>query len=147
MLDRDQLERDLIRDEGLKLKPYKDSVGIWTIGVGHNIEAHPLPEGMLVDGKISEADAKALLEGDIDEHVAALDKALPWAQSLDEPRYRALVNMAFNLGIAGLLGFKNTLALIERGEYEKAAANLAMSKWAKQVGPRATRIINIIKGA
>jgi lysozyme len=147
MLDRDQLERDLIRDEGLKLKPYQDSVGIWTIGVGHNMQAHPLPEGMLVDGRITEADAKTLLEGDIAEHIAALDAALPWSQSLDEPRYRALINMAFNLGVAGLLGFSNTLALIQRGEYAKAAANLRMSKWAKQVGPRATRIIAVIEGA
>jgi lysozyme len=142
----EQLERDLIRDEGLKLKPYKDSVGVWTIGVGHNTQARPLPEGMLVNGAITETDAKRLLEQDIMEHVAALCQALPWYERLDEPRQRALCNMCFNLGITGLLGFKNTLALLERGEYEKAAANLAMSKWAKQVGPRATRIIAVIKG-
>jgi lysozyme len=110
------------------------------------MQAHPLPAGMLVDDAITETDAKRLLEQDIMEHVAALCQALPWYERLDEPRQRALCNMCFNLGINGLLGFKNTLALLERGEYEKAAANFAMSKWAKQVGPRATRIIAVIKG-
>lgn len=143
----EQLERDLIRDEGLKLKPYQDSVGVWTIGVGHNMQAHPLSEGMLKNGVITEADAHSLLAQDIIDHADDLDRALPWWTKLDEPRQRALCNMCFNMGITVLLGFKNSLALLERGEYEKAAANFAMSKWAKQVGPRATRIVAVIKGA
>lgn len=136
-MDIDALRRQLIHDEGLRLKAYRDSVGKLTIGVGRNLD----------DKGISEAEAAVLLENDIAEHVALLDAKLPWWRKLDEARQNALANMCFNLGINGLLGFTNSLALLERGEYEKAAANLAMSKWAKQVGPRATRIIAVIKGA
>jgi lysozyme len=132
----DKLRNQLIVDEGLRLKAYRDSVGKLTIGVGRNLD----------DKGISEAEAAVLLENDIAEHVALLDARLPWWRKLDEVRQNALANMAFNLGIEGLLGFTNSLALLERGEYEKAAANLAMSKWAKQVGPRADRIIAVIKG-
>src|SRR5260221_216391 len=123
------LKLQLINDEGLRLKPYRDTVGKLTIGVGRNLD----------DKGISQEEAAIMLENDIDEHVALLDAKLPWWRKLDEARQNALANMAFNLGIEGLLGFKNSLALLERGEYEKAAANFAMSKWAKQVGPRADR--------
>jgi lysozyme len=141
-VDLDALRQQLIHDEGLRLKAYRDTVGKLTIGVGRNLD----------DKGISEAEAAVLLENDIDEHVALLDAKLPWWRKLDEARQNALANMCFNMGVGqedpphGLLGFKNSLALLERGEYEKAAANLAMSKWAKQVGPRATRIIAVIKG-
>jgi lysozyme len=149
-VDTEQLERDLIRDEGLRLKPYKDSVGIETIGVGHNMQAKPLPAYMQAklekDGCITEHDAHVLLETDIAEHTKELDLNMPWWNDMTEPRQRALANMCFNLGIQGLLGFYNTMKLMRLGEYEKAAANLAMSKWAKQVGPRAARIIAVIKG-
>ena len=140
----DDLKRQLIHDEGLRLKPYKDAVGKLTIGVGRNLE----------DKGISEHEASVLLENDIYEHLGLLSKYLPWWDiKLNEQRQIALMNMAFNMGVGPspehplgkLLTFSNTLALLEAGEYEKAAANLAMSKWAKQVGPRAARIIAIIK--
>jgi len=53
--------------------------------------------------------------------------------------------MAFNLGIAGLLKFENTLALIRSGSYAQAAAEMVKSKWAKQVGKRADRLANMMK--
>jgi len=132
----DELKQQLIRDEGLRFKPYKDTVGKLTIGVGRNLD----------DVGISQAEAEFLLEADIKRAVADLDRMLPWWKTLSEERQNALANMTFNMGIATILTFTTTLGLLQRGEYEKAAANLAMSKWARQVGPRATRIIAVIKG-
>jgi lysozyme len=149
-VDTEQLERDLIRDEGLRLKPYKDSVGIETIGVGHNMVAKPLPAYMQAklerDGCVTEHDAHVLLEADIADCVRLMDLNMPWWKDMTEPRQRALCNMCFNLGIQGLLGFNNTMRLMRQAQYDKAAANLAMSRWATQVEPRATRIIAVIKG-
>lgn len=154
----DHVKRQLIHDEGLRLKPYKDSKGIWTILVGHNMEAKPLPAEMQArlekDGALTEVDAESVLCTDIGDHCILLDKYLPWWTQLDEARQGALVNMAFNMGVGPseedpngkLLQFKNSLALLERGEYEKAAANFAMSAWYKQVGARAVRLCAIIKG-
>lgn len=146
------LEQDLIRDEGEakrdparpgRLFPYKDSKGILTIGIGRNLE----------ERGISEAEALMLLANDIGDHVALLDKYLPWWRQMSEARQRALANMAFNLGVGPtpeqpegkLLTFKNTLAAMERGDYEAAANGMSASAWAKQVGIRATRLVQMMR--
>ena len=129
------LSDELPRDEGLRLKTYRCTAGKLTIGIGRNLD----------DVGISESEARVLLANDIAKVSAQMDKALPWWKSLSEPRQRVLANMAFNLGIAGLLGFKNTLGMIERGEYAKAADAMLASKWAKQVGARATRLSDMMR--
>lgn len=120
----------LIRDEGVRLKPYKDSVGKLTIGVGRNLD----------DVGINELEAEWLLSHDILRAELALEEHLPWTKDLDEVRKAALINMAFNMGIAGLLTFKNTLQAIQEARYDDAANQMLESKWATQVGPRAHRL-------
>ena len=126
----EQLVPQLRRDEGVRLKPYKDTVGKLTIGVGRNLD----------DVGISAVEADTLLRNDIQRAVQDLNDKLPWTMQLDESRRGVLVNMAFNMGIAGLLQFKNTLAHIQAGRWADAAAGMLASKWATQVGPRATRL-------
>ncbi|MDP3115142.1 MAG: glycoside hydrolase family protein, partial [Candidatus Cloacimonadaceae bacterium] len=53
---------------------------------------------------------------------------------MDEVRKSVLLNMCFNLGIGGLMGFNNTLAFIAAGDWERAANGMLASMWAKQVG-------------
>ena len=130
----DTLMEDLVRDEGLRLELYQDSVGKWTIGVGRNLD----------DVGISEDEAMYLLRNDISRAKRDLEKALPWVKDLDIVRYNVLVNMCFNMGIGsskrGLLSFRYTLGLIQKGEYDKASFQMLHSKWAKQVGIRAHRL-------
>ena len=123
-----KLEDQLIRHEGLVLDIYKDSVGIWTIGVGRNLE----PVGLR-----SEAEARYLLRSDIVAIRAELEKAIPWIGDLDEVRQRCLMDMAFNLGVAGLMKFEKTLRLIAQGNLSGASQEMLRSKWADQVGQRA----------
>ncbi len=123
-----KLEDQLIRHEGLVLDIYKDSVGIWTIGVGRNLE-HV--------GLRSEAEARYLLRSDIVAIRAELEKAIPWIGDLDEVRQRCLMDMAFNLGVAGLMKFEKTLRLIAQGNLSGASQEMLRSKWADQVGQRA----------
>lgn len=129
-MNRESMVAELMRDEGVKLKPYRDTVGKLTIGVGRNLD----------DVGISESEATVLLAGDIDRTASALDDAIPWWRSLDEVRQRVLLNMAFNMGVRSLLGFKNTLTAIQAGKYEDASAEMLSSKWAQQVGQRAQRL-------
>jgi lysozyme len=129
------LRAELKRDEGVRLKPYRDSVGKLTIGTGRNLEA--------IGIRPDENDY--LLNNDIACVEAALDAALPWWRTLDTVRQRVLANMCFNLGIGKLLGFKNTLPLIQCGQYEAAARGLVQSLWAQQVGPRAVRLSQAMK--
>lgn len=120
----------LQRDEGIRLKPYMDSVGKLTIGIGRNLD----------DTGISQSEAEYMVRNDISRAITDLHNALPWTDTLDTARFGVLVNMTFNMGIAGLCGFKNTLEMIKQGKYREAAAAMLESKWAEQVGPRAHRL-------
>lgn len=126
----DLLLSELERDEGLRLKPYRDTVGKLTIGVGRNLD----------DVGISEEEARQLLANDVERTVAGLDAALPWWRQLDPVRGRVIVNMAFNVGVDGLLKFHNTLAAVQTGNYVGAANGMLSSRWATQVGERAKRL-------
>lgn len=124
------LRLQIERDEGLRLKPYLDSVGKCTIGYGRNLD----------DRGISAAEARLMLDADLAETILAVSQALPWVATLDEPRRAVLINMAYNLGIAGLLGFRRALAAMQRGDWPEAAKEMLTSTWAEQVGPRAHRL-------
>jgi lysozyme len=132
------LLQELRRDEGVSYVQYLDTMGIPTCGVGHNLKAHPLPSSWSFP--LSDEQVDGLLSADLLMTISGLDAHLGWWRTLTCARQRVLVNMAFNLGVAGLLGFKNTLAAIQRGHYEQAASGMMASKWAQQVGARADRL-------
>lgn len=132
-----KLKADLVRDEGLRLKPYKDTVGKTTIGVGRNLD----------DIGISEREAMALLDGDLEWVTSDLDRNAPWWRRMPEPAQRALANMTFNLGWSRLSGFRNMLLALQEGAYDTAAEQALDSKWAKQVGARADRIAALYRDA
>lgn len=134
----DLLLAELRRDEGVRRSAYKCSEGYWTIGVGRLIDASK-------GGGLSDDEIDYLLANDIEKCKAQLDKALPWWRMLDDVRQRALINLAFNLGIAGLLTFKNTLAAIQAKKWDAASQGLLSSKYASQVGARAQRIAKMIR--
>lgn len=120
----------LVRDEGERFKPYRDSVGKLTIGVGRNLD----------DVGISSDESRLFLQNDIVRAVNSLNEKLPWVGQLDEIRQAVLINMCFNLGIDGLLKFKQTLTLVQQGDYPGAADEMLRSTWATQIGPRALRL-------
>ena len=136
------LNQELRRDEGVEYKLYFDTLGIPTTGVGHNLNAKPLPEGWtypLTDDQVDQ-----LLADDIGDVFNELDRVFPWWRGMSYGRQRALANMCFNLGITRLSGFKNTLAAMEQGRYTTAAAGMMASKWAEQVGKRAERLAEMM---
>ena len=132
------LEAELRRDEGVRYTRYLDSRGIPTTGVGHNLLAAPLPPSWTYP--LTDAQVDQLLEQDLATTFAHLDAQLPWWRKLDEVRQRVVANMAFNLGVNRLLGFKNTLSARQRGSYSVAAAGMKASAWYSQVGARAQRL-------
>jgi len=131
----DELKRQLIRHEGLRLKPYRDSVGKLTIGVGRNLD----------DIGITEHEAAYLLETDISRVLEDLDRNLPWWRELSEARQLVLADMCFNLGITKLLGFKQTLQAVKEGRYHDAANHMGQSRWAVQVGNRAKHLQDMMR--
>ncbi len=142
---REKLLAQLRRHEGAKKDslgrhtPYRCPAGRLSVGYGHNLDANPVP-GLGPDSPLTEDQARRLLDLDtaVCEHQVL--KALPWAAGLDYPRFAALVNMCFNLGLNGLLGFKNTLAKVRAGDFAGAAQGMLDSRWAGQVRGRALEL-------
>ena len=133
-----QLFDDLERDEGLRLTAYQDTVGRWTIGYGH-------AEGVQEGDVWSLNQAIDALHQDVARAVAQLDDTFPWWRSLDDVRQDVMVELIFNMGIGTLSTFVNTLRSIEAHNWPMASAGLLASKWAGQVGARATRLAAMMK--
>ena len=145
-----RIKAQLVRHEGLRLKPYRCTAGKLTIGIGRNLD----------DRGISQKEAYAMLERDIQDCEQYLIDEIPEVYNkLDEVRQSVLVNMCISipqsrfaplrepcyLGIKGLLGFNNTLAFISAGDWERAANGMLASKWAKQVGRRAIELSELMR--
>jgi lysozyme len=125
----------LQRDEGLRLKLFRDTRGNWLIGYGRNLKSRG----------ISGDEAMILLQNDILACQDDLDKHLPWWRRLSDLRQMAMLSLCYNLGIYGLKDFKAALKSMEAGRYREAARQFMASKWARQVGHRARRITHIIE--
>ncbi len=136
------LADEIIFEEGLRLEPYKDTLGLWTVGVGHLLLPADLTKAGLpkVTTKWTRADVLHLLDQDLRMATRDLHRELPWTTTLDPVRERVLINMCFQMGITKLLGFKNTLAAIREGNYGKASEGMLASLWAKQTPARALRM-------
>lgn len=139
-MDKAKLREELILDEGEVLHEYKDNLGYSTIGVGRLIDKRK-------GGGITHDEAMFLLDNDITRKSDQVYKALPWLKNHPDQVQRAVINMAFQMGIDGLLGFKNTLALVEAKKYMEAADNALKSKWATQTPSRAKRVTDMIRSA
>ena len=148
----DPLKAMLIRHEGQVRNdhgdhvPYDDRtgahfdqndtlIGKLTIGCGRN----------LTDRGITDDEALFLLSNDIELVRTQLDKALPWWGKENEARRAVMISLGFNLGITKWLSFKTTLGLWEAGKYAEAADRLMTLPWAKQVGPRAVELTEMLR--
>ena len=135
MIDWDEVRREIMRDEGLRLKPYKCTAGKVTIGYGRNLD----------DVGISEYEAGQMLTRDIRNVGWELDDKMPGWRRFPDGVARGLVNMCFNLGWTRLSKFKKMLAALKAEDYNRAADEALDSKWAKQVGARANRIAELFR--
>ncbi len=137
-MERDQLRllhAELLRDEGLRLKPYRDRKGYLTIGIGRNLDTVG----------ISVEESHLLCLHDMERAEKALNTHCPWWGQLDPVRQRVLVNMTFNLGIQKLCGFTQFLEALQHQDYERAAGAMLDSRWAEQVQARATRLADMMR--
>lgn len=128
------IQEQLLLHEGLKFRPYRDTKGVLTIGVGRNLEAKG----------ISREEALSLLQNDIREVTGHLQQ-YEWYSKLDPIRQKVIIDMCFNLGLNGLLRFRNMIAAIEAGDYQAAADHMVSSVWYKQVGSRSRRLEGMMR--
>jgi len=130
-----RLKSDLIEDEGKRQYPYKCTAGKITIGVGRNLE----DKGLRAD------EIDYLFNNDLEEYANRTKIVIPFFDQLNEVRQNVLINMAFNLGIHGLLTFQKALGAMLKEDFERAAEEMLNSKWATQVGARAERLAREMK--
>jgi len=130
-----QLLEQLIRHEGLELKPYKCTSDKLTIGVGRNLQ----------DVGITKEEALLLLKNDVENVEQQLKHYMPWSESLDPVRRAALINFVFNVGIGTALKFENAMEALKQSDYDTAAAELLDSRWSTQVGSRAQELATQIR--
>lgn len=131
--------RDICRthlkvDEGVRSKLYRDSLGIWSIGVGRNVQE----KGLRPD------EIDLLLSNDMADAELDARALFPGFDDLSENRKAALLNMSFNLGRDRLAGFRNMRAAVLAGDFDRAADEMLSSKWASQVGDRAKRLAQMM---
>ena len=110
-MDMVRLRATITRHEGSRLQMYQDSLGIWTIGVGHNIQ----------EKGISPKVMELMLDEDLEEAISELKRSVSFFSKMPQQVQEALVNLSFNMGIPRLMQFKKTLALLREGDFESAA--------------------------
>lgn len=134
---KDLVKTMLVVDEGLRLKPYRDTVGKLTIGIGRNLD----------DVGISKDEAFYLLENDIQRAIQDATDIFgtsAWL-SLDEVRQAVILDMLFNLGKSRFLTFKKFIQAVKEKDFERAAEEMLDSRWARQVKKRAERLAYMMR--
>ena len=132
-----KLREDLIRDEGEVLHAYQDHLGYWTIGYGRLIDKRR-------GGGISKQEALLMLDNDILRVIGQLQEKTGFNEHPEAVQH-ALVNMGFQLGVNGLLGFKKMWAHLANRDYGAAADEALDSRWAQQTPERAKRVTDLMR--
>ena len=122
----------LKQEEGFRGIPYKDTLGILTIGYGTKLP-------------LTKEEAEILLKYRLDEKILEISEKEPFFLDLPQEAQEVIANMAYQLGVGGVLKFKKMWAALKKGDYQKAADEMLDSKWAKQTPNRARRLAEIIR--
>lgn len=133
--DSRRLREMLTKYEGIRLKPYKDTRGFMTIGIGRNLDAVG----------ISQAEALLMLSSDIDRVIKQAMNAFPWFNSICVARQDVILAMIFQLGMGGVREFKQMLFAIQCGNFNLAADEMLASDWAKQTPDRTSDMAKIMR--
>jgi len=142
------LKKELTDEEGLKYRPYKCTAGHWTIGIGHNIDAMPIDD--IIGRKYSlsitltKKEVDDIFLHDLNNVLNDLADHIPWFDELPGYQQYVMISLVFNLGIGGLLKFKNTLKSWSKGNIDGVIYGLRNSKWYRQVGRRSPKLIGIL---
>lgn len=130
----DTLAERIKRHEGYRLTPYKDTEGILTVGYGRNLEAVPF----------SPAEVELMFETDLRRAIEATEKFI-FYDKLNDARKGVLIEMIFQMGARGVMGFKKFRDYSMRQLWDKAADEMLDSKWATQTPGRAQRLAEIYR--
>ena len=121
-----KIEDYISKNEAIRLRPYTDTVGKLTIGVGRNLD----------DNGLSLDEVEYLLKNDIKRVKGELEDVFDNFYELPENVRLVMIDMCFNLGISRFLGFKKMIQAVKDGDFKEAGRQAKDSKWCRQVGVR-----------
>lgn len=132
----------IIADEGYNPKPYRDSRGFWTGGIGHL-----LSNGQSYSSTYdtySNAEWMHCFALDVDRAEYELNAQIPWWKQLNDCRQDGMINLVFNIPVA--LKWSHTMDAVRSGNFTVASIDFKNDQpWASQVGARSARIANLIE--
>ncbi len=131
----DVAKKLISQQEGRKSFPYTDTTGHLTIGIGRNLTTKGL----------SSDEIDYLFQNDINEVIQEITKIYSGFQSLSEARQAVLCSMAINMGIGGVMSFRQMFLSLENQNYKGAAEAMLNSLWARQVPSRAQQLSYIME--
>jgi GH24 family phage-related lysozyme (muramidase) len=141
----DDTKKMIIKHEGIRDMPYKDSLGLWTVGVGHLIgDGKSLPPEY--NRKFTQAEIMKMFDDDFHHHAKAAEK-IPGYSKANAAGQGALIDLTFNMGNSWYKKWPNFCKKLAAGDFKGAADELAGSKWAQQVKSRAQTIIGLVTNA
>lgn len=126
------LLEEIEQDEGFVGEPYDDSLGIPTIGIGTKL---PLDKD----------EARLILKHRLDKKIDHLLSLKPIVLTLPEEKQKVLFNMAYQMGVNGLLNFRRMWIAIENHNYIEAGIEGRDSKWFQQTPNRAEKLMTILE--
>ena len=130
-----RLFKDLAKFEGFSDKPYHCPAKKLTIGYGRNLE----------DTGISRQEAEFMLFYDVIRIMDELNKRVNLWVSQPVVVKIVLIQMAYQMGVSGLLSFKKFLKALNEQNYELAVLEMFDSRWAKQTPKRVEYLANYLK--
>lgn len=142
------LKENIKRSEGFRDRTYLCTQGIPTIGYGFRISSLTEDELAHNNGIVDpmpRENAEKILDIKLEKLKKTVLSKLPWLSSKPEEIQDVVFEMGYQLGINGLLSFKNTLKLIQDSRYREAADNMLLSKWAKQTPNRVKLLASIVR--
>jgi lysozyme len=137
----DEIIAQVKTHEGWRGFVYDDATG-HAIRQGSIVKGHPtIGWGFCLSADRGSALPKTIgelwLHDLIAERAVQVRTRLPWTvQSLNTVRFGVLVEMAYQMGIGGLLEFERFLTFAEDGQYERAAEAMLDSRWAMRQTPK-----------
>lgn len=144
-----KLEEMLIRHEGDDPKAYTDSKGIWSLGIGRNLESPGLSKHEIItifqQIELPENLRLFLLDNDIQTVTNQLESSYPWFRDLEGARRDAVIDLCFNLGINRFRGFVEMIKAFERQDYETAANECLDSQAGRELPDRYGELSQMIK--
>ena len=131
----DHVRERIKAHEGCRLKRYKDSMGVLTVGWGHALTPDEIRHGTW--DKISRAEADAIFEGDFQTALEQARKGFPvfW-DDIGDARRGVLIEMVFQMGPYRVSRFKEMRSALAKKIYRKAAAEMIDSDWAEETPKR-----------